>query len=84
MKGTGIISRGGGWARRENGIQETETGVRWSWMTERYLEKSFIINAVQESEIIKFCPMSFYFVQMCSPSQDVSIPTDILLQENHE
>lgn len=53
-------------------------------MTERYLEKSFIINAVQESQIIKFCPMSFYIVQMCSSSQDVSIPTDILLQENHE
>lgn len=84
MKGTGIIPRRGGWAKRENGIQETETGVGWSWMTERYLVKSFIINPVlQEPEIIKFSPMSFYIVQMCSPFQDVSIPTDILLQENH-
>lgn len=54
-------------------------------MTQRHLAKSFLINPVpQEPENIKFSPLSFYIVQMSSPIQDVSIPTDILLQENHE
>lgn len=34
--------------------------------------------------MIKFSPMSFYIVQMGSPIQEASIPTDILLQENQE
>lgn len=83
VTGAGIIPRGEAWARRQNEIQETGTGVGRSWMTQRYWVKSFSINPLPQ-EIIKFSPMSFYIVQMGSPIQEASIPTDILLQENHE